>query len=256
MREVMFSDQIIYGIHPVEELLKTRLSSVDHVYFEQDKKNARLFELMKLCRKERLSYNLVPEVKMQQIAGTRRHQGIAAQCSILPYCDIEEIRKRLALKNDPLIIVPASIEDPGNLGAIIRSAVALGTDALLLERKHTAPLSAGVAKSSAGMVEHLSIARPKNLEALIAGFAAEGYRVIGAQMQSGKPPQEACLTGPVVLILGGEHRGIPPYLLKLCNELVSIPMGTVAQSLNVSATAAILLYEASRQRAVAAAATL
>ena len=130
MKDAMNNDQIIYGIHPVEELLKNRLTSVDHVYFEQNKKSAQLFDLMKICRKERLSYNMVPETKMQHLTGTQRHQGIAAQCSVLPYSEIERIRELLAVKNDPLVLIPASVEDPGNLGAIIRSAVALGTDGI------------------------------------------------------------------------------------------------------------------------------
>ena len=247
----MYNDTIIYGIHPVEELLRFRLSSVDHVYFEQEKKSARQFELMKICRRERLSYNLVPQVRLQQLTGTQRHQGIAAQCSVLPYASIEEVNALIDKKKDPLLLVPASIEDPGNLGAIIRSAAALGADALFLERKHTAPLSAAVAKSSAGMVEHLAVAKPKNLEAILSGYSSRGFHIIGAEMRKGKVPQNVCMTGPTVIILGGEHRGIPPYLARLCTEFVSIAMKDAAQSLNVSATAAILLYEASRQRSAA-----
>ena len=251
MREAMYKDQVIYGIHPVEELLKTRITSIDHVYFEQDRKSAQLFELLKICRKERLSYNLVPEIRMQQLSGTRRHQGIAAQCSVLPYAEMSDIETRIAEKRSPLIVVPASIEDPGNLGAIIRSAVAFDVDALLLERKNTAPLNAAVAKSSAGMVEHLSVARPKNLEGIIGGLAEKGYAVIGADMKKGRPPQEIRLTGPVILVLGGEHRGLPPYLSKVCTDFVSIPMSSTVESLNVSASAAILLYEIARQRSMA-----
>lgn len=244
----MYNDEVIYGIHPVEELLKTRITSIDHVYFEQEKKNAQLFELMKHCRKERLSYNQVPEVKLRQLTGTRRHQGIAALCSILPYAEMEYIERCISNRKSPLLLVPASIEDPGNLGAIIRSAVAFGVDALLLERKHTSPLSAAVAKSSAGMVEHLPIARPKNLEAILAKFTSRGFDIIGAEMKKGEYPGDIRLTGPVVLILGGEHRGIPPYLAKSCTGFVSIPMHSTVPSLNVSVTAAILLYETSRQR--------
>ncbi|MBN1577129.1 MAG: 23S rRNA (guanosine(2251)-2'-O)-methyltransferase RlmB [Chitinispirillaceae bacterium] len=247
----MDNDQIIYGIHPVEELLHSRLSSVDHVFFEREKKNSQLFELMKRCRKERLSYNLVPELKLRRLTGTTHHQGIAAISSVIPCVPVEHLREILRRKPDPLIVLPASIEDPGNLGAIIRSAVGLGADALLLERKHTASLNAAVAKSSAGMVEHIAISRPKNLEALLAEFTSEGYRIIGAQMKEGKPPFSVRCTGPLILILGGEHRGIPPYLLKQCTELVSIPMNDKTQSLNVSATAAILLYEINRQRTAA-----
>ncbi len=244
----MQQENYIYGIHAVEELLRTRLQSVDHVYFEKDKRNPALFNLLKFCRKERLSYNLVPGLKLQQLIGTTKHQGIAALCSIKPYCTVEELQKKLSSKPNPLVILPASVEDPGNLGSIIRSSVAFGADALLLERKNTAPLNASVTKSSAGMIEHLCIGRPKNLEALVQDFRSKNFAVIGAEMKKGKKPEETDFTGPLILILGGEHRGIPPYLNKLCTGFVSIPMTEKTQSLNVSATASILLYEIARQR--------
>jgi 23S rRNA (guanosine2251-2'-O)-methyltransferase len=244
----MYNDQIVYGIHPVTELLKSRLSSIDHIYFEKEKKSGFLFEIMKICRKERLSYSQIPDTAMCQFAGTNHHQGVAALCSVLPYTPIETIRKSCSAKKDPLLILPASIEDPGNLGAIIRSSVALNADAILLERKHTAPLNASVAKSSAGMVEHIAVARPKNLEGVIIELKNEGFHIIGAEMKQGNQPQFIDFKGPIVLILGGEHRGIPPYLSKLCSTFTSIQMNEKAQSLNVSVTAAILLYEIARQR--------
>lgn len=244
----MYDDQIIYGIHPVKELLHSRLTSVDHVYFEKGKKGKELFEIMKLCRKERLSYNLVPETRLSHLTRTTRHQGIAASCSVLPYCSVDQLRTLISNKKKPLLVLPASIEDPGNLGAIIRSSVALGADALLLERKHTAPLTAAVAKSSAGMIEHLPILKPKNLEAFIEQLVGKGFSMIGAEMDKGEHPRNCDFNRPLILVLGGEHRGIPPYLQKRCTGFVSLPMSEKAQSLNVSATAAILLYEIAAQR--------
>lgn len=244
----MQSENLIYGIHAVEELLNTRIQAVDHIYFEKEKKNQAIFNLMKLCRKERLAYNLVPENRLQQLSGTTKHQGVVAVCSVKEYCTIEQVQQNLTDKNNPLILIPASVEDPGNLGTIIRSSVAFNVDALILERKNTAPLNAAVAKSSAGMVEHLCIARPKNLEGIISDFIQKGYSVVGADVDKGKKPSDLNLKGPLILILGGEHRGIPPYLSKLCTDFVSIPINKTAQSLNVSAATAVLLYECSRQR--------
>ncbi len=244
----MQSENYIYGIHAVEELLNTRIQSIDHIYFDKDKKSANLFNLMKICRKERLAYNLVPESKLQQLAGTTKHQGIVALCSVKEYCSIEKLHQILANKENPLLLIPASVEDPGNLGTIIRSSVAFGVDALILERKNTAPLNAAVAKSSAGMIEHICISRPKNLESIVSEFAQKGYSVVGADVHKGKKPSELNLKGPLLLILGGEHRGIPPYLSRLCTDYVSIPINKTAQSLNVSAATAVLLYECARQR--------
>ncbi|NLD91686.1 MAG: 23S rRNA (guanosine(2251)-2'-O)-methyltransferase RlmB [Fibrobacter sp.] len=243
------SQNCVYGIHAVEELLKTRLTAIDHIYFAKERKSTELFELMKLCRKERLAYNLIPEMRIDQICHSSKHQGVAALCCVKEYISPETLKEQVLDKSDALILLPASVEDPGNLGAMIRSAVAFNVDAMILERKNTSPLNASVAKSAAGMVEHMSIARPKNIESLIEEFKEHNFAIIGADAAKGVSPDKLDLTGPVVLVLGGEHRGIPPYLDKACTAFVSIPIVSEAQSLNVSAATAVLLYECSRQRA-------
>jgi len=243
------TDTPIYGIHPVEELLSARRQDVEHVYFDKDKRSQPLFELLRVCRRERMSYNLVPEAKLDALAGTRRHQGVVAFCSVRPYDGAEAIDSIVQAKPAPLFVVAASIEDPGNLGAIIRSCVCLGADALLLERKNTVPLNAAVAKSSAGMFERLCIAKPRNLEGVIAGLASDReFSVVGAAVEGGVPPEKHDFRKPTVLITGGEHRGIPPYLQKQCAATVTIPMTPQGQSLNASVAAAVLLYEIARQR--------
>jgi len=240
--------RITYGIHAVEALLTTRLESIDHVYIDNSKRSQPLFNIMKICRKERLAYNLVPQQKLDQLAGTDKHQGAVALCSVQPYTTPEELREKLAGKKSPLFVVAASLEDPQNLGALVRSCVAFGVDALFLERKNTAPLSAATAKASAGMIEHCTILKPKNLEGILRGYRETGFSIVGTHAGKGLPPSKIDLTGPAVIILGGEHRGIPPYLEKLCTVFASIPMAHQAQSLNVSSAGAILLYECVRQR--------
>ncbi|NLE01657.1 MAG: RNA methyltransferase, partial [Fibrobacter sp.] len=191
---------------------------------------------------------LVPGFKLQQLAQTTKHQGVVALCSIKPYSTIEELKKDISNKTNPLLLLPASVEDPGNLGSIIRSSVAFGVDALMLERKNTAPLNAAVAKSAAGMLEHMRICRPKNLEAIVKDFVSEGFSVVGADVEKGKKPADIDLNKKTILVLGGEHRGIPPYLNRLCTDFVYIPINQTVQSLNVSAATAALLYECARQR--------
>jgi 23S rRNA (guanosine2251-2'-O)-methyltransferase len=244
----METPSAVYGIHAVEELLSKRLETVDHIYFDKTKRNPRLFSLIKTCRKERLAYNLVPPLKVTQLAGTDNHQGVAALCSVRPYCSPEALNAKLAGESAPLLVLAASVEDPQNLGALIRSCVAFGVDALLLERKNTAPLSPSVAKASAGMVEHCTIVRPKNLEGIVREYAESGFTVVGASAAKGVPPLQIDFSGPVVIILGGEHRGIPPYLEKLCTRFVSIPIDKRVNSLNVAAAGAVIMYECVRQR--------
>ena len=244
----MDTSTITYGIHAIEELLATRLETIDHIYFDKTKRSSLLFSLMKICRKERLAYNLVPPLKLEQLTGTDKHQGVAAVRSIQPYCTLEELKNLIAGKTSPLFVLAASVEDPQNLGALIRSCVAFGADALFLERKNTAPLSPAVAKASAGMVEHSTILRPKNLEGIIREYRDSGFTVVGTHASKGVPPPQIDVTGPAIIILGGEHRGIPPYLEKLCTVFASIPIDKRVPSLNVSAAGAVMLYECRRQR--------
>jgi 23S rRNA (guanosine2251-2'-O)-methyltransferase len=266
---MMMNDLPIYGIHPVEELLAARKQDIEHVYFDRDKKSAALFGILRVCRRDRLSYNLVPEAKLNALAGTMKHQGVVAFCSARPYNGAEDLEAIVRSKPAPLFVVAASIEDGGNMGAIIRSCVCLGADALLLERKNTVPLNAAVAKSSAGMIEHLCIVKPRSLEGLIGDLVEKrGFSVVGADVDSDKnvdndknkdknkgknkgvSPDKVDFRKPTILVVGGENRGIPPYLQKLCGKTVSIPMAQNGrgQSLNASVAAGVLMYECMRQR--------
>jgi 23S rRNA (guanosine2251-2'-O)-methyltransferase len=242
------AENCTFGIHPVTELVENQPERIDHLYFEQDRQSLPLFELMKTCRARRLAYQVLPRNRLDQLTGTDKHQGVVAVCSAKPYTTTEEFERLIAGKDAPLLFLPASIEDPRNLGALIRSCVAFGVDAMLLERRNTAPLSSTVAKSSAGMLEHMPIVKPKNLEGLVGSLRDKGFGVIGAVAGAPYEPSSVDLTSPTIIVTGGEHRGVPPYLQKQCTALVGIPIDPRAESLNVSVAGAILLYECRRQR--------
>jgi 23S rRNA (guanosine2251-2'-O)-methyltransferase len=243
------SESVVYGIHPVGELITTRLRQIDRIYFNKDCASAQLFDIIKLARKERLPYQMVPVQKLDQVSGFASHQGVVALCTVKEYTDQQTLLAMLSSKKiAPLLLVPASIEDPRNLGALIRTCVAFGVDALLLERKNTAPVGPTAAKVAAGMLERMCIVKPKSLEGLISTFSSQGYNVVGALAGAPVKPQDIDFTGPTIIITGGENRGIPPYLAKQCAHTVGIPIAPVAGSLNVSAAASILLYECARQR--------
>lgn len=242
-------DTIVYGIHPVEELIRSRPGGLDRVYFEKDRKSPPLFELLKLCRRKRLPYQVIPTRRLDSIAGTNKHQGVAALCPAREYTPIEEIFSDLETSaHVPLLVIAAGVEDPRNLGSLIRSCAGLGADAILLEQRNTAPLGSTVAKTAAGMVEHVRISRPRNLEGVVGELKQRGMLVVGADARAEERPDQVDLSRPTVLITGGEHRGIPPYLRKLCDTLVGIPLEPGVESLNVSVAGAILLYECRRQR--------
>jgi 23S rRNA (guanosine2251-2'-O)-methyltransferase len=243
------SENVVYGIHAVEELLKQRIDQVDRVFFDEDRKSSALFNLLKICRKQRLSYQNVPGLKLDSVANSTKHQGVVAVCSAKAFSTVDSLLSALKVKRTPgLLFVPASIEDPRNLGSLIRSCVAFGVDALLLERKNTAPLGDTVAKASAGMLEHLSIIKPRNLEGLLGDLKSMGFFVAGAQRTATLRPEQVDFTQPSIIITGGEHRDIPPYLARICSCMVGIPISPAAQSLNVTVAGSVILYECSRQR--------
>lgn len=245
------SDTVIYGIHAVEELLENRTNEIDRLYFDSEQNKGAAFQLLKLGRRKKIPCQCIPAQKLNQIANTQKHQGVVALCTAKPFDSIDDLHKKIDLLPSgisPLMLIPASMEDPRNLGALIRTSVAFDVTALLLERKRTAPLTATVAKTSAGMIEHISLIKPQSLEKEVKEFREKGYSIIGSVGGGAKKPQEIDFTGPAIIIMGGEFRGLPPYLEKLCTDFVGIPMQKKVESLNVSVAASILLYECSRQR--------
>ncbi|MDD3051713.1 MAG: 23S rRNA (guanosine(2251)-2'-O)-methyltransferase RlmB [Candidatus Cloacimonetes bacterium] len=242
-------DKVIYGIHPVEELIKHRINDIENIYFDNSTAKSELFELLKLCRSQRLPYQLIPRKNLDKISGTTKNQGIAAVCSYERYLDNDELFSFLETLSTPgLLLLPASVEDPGNLGAIIRSAVAFGVDAILLERKNTTSLNSTVAKTSAGMIEQMKFCKPRNLEKTIAELIRYGYKIVGAEADAAISIRQADFSTPLLVITGNEHKGIPSYLRKLCDEYIQIPIQNKVESLNVSAATSIILYEIHSQR--------
>ncbi len=243
------SDTFIYGIHAVEELLANRKNEIDRIYFDSANNKGSAFNLLKLGRKKKIPCQCIPEQRLTQMACTPKHQGVVALCAAKPYDSVDTLLQHLEkTEQPPVLLVPASCEDPRNLGALIRTCVAFGVSGILLERKQTTPLNATVAKTSAGMLEHMSIVKPPSLEKVISDLKEKGFGVVGAIAGTKEIPQDMDFSGPVIIIIGGEHRGIPPYLNKLCTTFTGIPILQRAGSLNVSVAASILLYECARQR--------
>ncbi len=239
---------VIFGIHAVEELIKNNPQSIDKVYFTDKEKRGPLFELMKTCNSKKINYANIPEEKIDKMASQGNHQGVLAFKTVRAYNEEKDLWDLLEVLDNPLILIPAALEDPGNLGAIIRSACAFGVDAILLERKGTVPLNGTVAKTSAGMIEQMTLIKPARLEATVEQLKLSGFTIIGIDGYGEGKLEEANLTGPTVLITGGESHGIPPYLKKQCHTLCAIPMKKGVESLNVSVAAGIALYETMKQR--------
>jgi 23S rRNA (guanosine2251-2'-O)-methyltransferase len=189
----------------------------------------------------------VPEssdVELERLCGSPDHQGVVAEVDPYPYGD----PKALLGRPDALIVALDQVQDPRNLGAVCRSAEFAGAAGVVVPERRSAEVTPVVCKTSAGAVEHLEIAHVRNLADWLAEAKAAGFWIWGADADASETPWAVDLTGPTVLVLGGEGKGIRPRVASACDGLVALPRQGKVDSLNVSAAAAALLFEATRQR--------
>lgn len=186
--------------------------------------------------------------KLDQLAPGTNHQGVVALCACMEYATVEDILAVSDAKGTaPFLLIADEIEDPHNLGAILRTAEACGADGIILPKRRSAPMGATVYKTSAGAASVVKVARVPNLAACVRDLKQRGIWFYGAEMD-GAPWCETDFTGPAALIIGSEGRGISRLLREECDFLVSLPMVGQINSLNASVAAGILMYEVVRQR--------
>ncbi|MFN8159890.1 MAG: 23S rRNA (guanosine(2251)-2'-O)-methyltransferase RlmB [Solirubrobacterales bacterium] len=184
-----------------------------------------------------------PAAELERLCGSPHHQGVVAEVDPYPYADPGAL-----LAAGGVLIALDQVQDPGNLGAVCRSAEVAGARGVVIPERRAAQVSAAVCKASAGAVEHLDVARVRNLADWLAGAKSAGMWVWGAAPGGGNAPWEVDLAGGVVIVLGGEEKGLRPRVATACDGLIAIPQRGRTESLNVSAAAAVLLFEALRQR--------
>jgi 23S rRNA (guanosine2251-2'-O)-methyltransferase len=237
---------LICGINPVIEALTAGTRHFDRLLIVKGLRSRRLSEAMR--RATRLSIPLRFEMRetLDRMAGGVPHQGIIAVVSEKPTLSLESL---LAAVREPALLVALDgIEDPRNLGAILRTAEAAGADGVLLPDRHSAGLSETVGRASAGALEHVQVARIGNLVQALETLKSRGIWIVGFDAAGTERWDAVDLTGPVAFVLGGEGRGIRRLVREHCDHLVSIPHFGHVSSLNVSVAAGIALYEAVRQR--------
>ncbi len=238
--------QVIFGIHPVQELLRSDPSKIERLWIAEGTDNPRLQNLVDQARRHRISVHLEPKAAIQRRAGSHQHQGVVAAVAQLRLLDEDEVLERCG--TNPLLLILDGISDPQNLGAILRTAEAAAVNGIFLPDRRTAPLSTAVIKASAGAAHHLAIANIGNVSYFIEELKRRDYRVIGLDAAAETDWCDADLTGPLALALGSEGEGLRPLVKKSCNQLIRLPMLGRIESLNVSAAAAAVLFEAVRQR--------
>jgi 23S rRNA (guanosine2251-2'-O)-methyltransferase len=241
--------QTLYGIHPVEEALKAGKRRFDHVLVARERRDDRLEAIVALARDLKIRVRTEPRETLTDIARTPAHQGVVAIVRAQQFLTIEDI-----LQIDPptaaarLVLALDGIEDPQNLGALLRSADGAGVDSVVMTERRAAPLSAVAAKAAAGAQEHLRIARVVNLVRALEELKRQNLWIIGLDERGTTDYDQFDFTGDCVLVMGREGEGLHELVRRTCDHLLRIPMAGGVSSLNVSAAGAVVLFEAYRQR--------
>jgi 23S rRNA (guanosine2251-2'-O)-methyltransferase len=238
-------------MNPVRELLRAGAEGLAELWLAEGGERPRAFaELERMARDHGAKVRAAPRQKLDRLAGVTQHQGIVAVVADYRYREVEDIlaAARLAGK-PPLLVLLDGVEDPHNLGAVVRSAHALGAHGVVIPRDRAASVTPSAAKASAGAVEHLPIVQVTNLVRTIEDLKEAGVWSVAAVPEGGQDLATVDLRGPTALVIGGEGQGVRPLVRKSCDHAARIPMEGRVGSLNASAAAAIAIYEAMRQRA-------
>jgi 23S rRNA (guanosine2251-2'-O)-methyltransferase len=242
--------RIVYGVNPVRELLRAGGEGVSELWLADGAaRGGPLAELERLGRGARTKVRVAPRQKLDRLAGTDRHQGAVAVVADYRYAEPEELlASARSSGRPPLLVVLDGVEDPQNLGAVIRSAHALGAHGVVIPKDRAVGVTAAAAKASAGAVERCPVARVTNVSKTLEALQGEGVWSVALAADGERPLASLDLRGPIALVLGSEGEGIRPLVRRTCDLSASIPMTGGFESLSVSSAAAIALYEASRQR--------
>ena len=240
---------IIYGINPVTETLKVRASQIKKIIFNKEKKVKGLNTLIDLAQRGKVPVEYKQKRLLDQISGVKHHQGVLAFVSPYKEVGLDEIIKSWRNSGEKLLIlILDGIQDPQNLGALIRTACACGVHGVITLKDKAAPVTGAVFKASAGAVVHTNIARVVNIAAAIGYLKERGVWIVGTSAESKASLYEIDGTLDLALVIGSEGRGIKPLVKKKCDFLVNIPLRGAISSLNASAAGAVALYEIVRQR--------
>lgn len=240
-------ENMVVGRNAVAEVLQSG-RSLNKLLLAEGSLVGSARDILMRAKERQVPIEIVPRNRIENLAKGYRHQGVVAYVSPVPYADLEDILVAAGEKSAPFLLILDGLEDPHNLGALLRTADAVGVDGILIPRRRSCPLSATVAKTSAGAVEYVPVARIGNVVQTIKRLQAAGFWVAGADMAGDRAYYEADFTGPLALVIGGEGRGLSRLARESCDFLVHMPMLGHINSLNASVAGAILMYEALRQR--------
>lgn len=239
----------IYGVHPVTEALAANRRQFKKIFLSLGRSPKDIQKIVSRAQAAHIPVERVEERFFRTELKGVVHQGVAARTSALPTTDEGTILKKASQEDGlPLVVALDGIEDPQNLGSIVRSALAMGVHGVVLPKTRTAPLSAAASKASAGAMEHMPFVKVSNLVAALNRFKEKGLWIVGTDSKSNACIDGADLNLGMVLVVGGEGKGIRPLVRRTCDLLVSVPQSDQMDSLNAAVATAIVLYEIARQR--------
>jgi 23S rRNA (guanosine2251-2'-O)-methyltransferase len=244
---------LIIGRNPVIEALRFNPLSVKKIMVMESSSDARIKEIKQTALKHNILIESKSRHEFEKYFDKKNKsegisQGIAAEVSDFEYADINELFESLNSRSDSIIILLDEIQDPHNLGAIIRTSAAANADAVIISEKNSAKVNHTVIKSSSGAVNYIKIAKTSNIYKTISFLKDRDFRILGTSLKAGQMHFDFDFSGRVALLFGNEGEGLRKNLLKLCDHLIRIPINSNVESLNVSVSAGIILYEALRQR--------
>lgn len=238
----------VEGRNAVIELLKSD-RTINKIMIAKGEKQGSIYEIIKLAKEKRIVITEVDKAKLDTISETKYHQGVIAFASPIEYKTLDDILEIAKSKNeDPFILIADEIEDPHNLGALIRTAEIAGCHGLVIPKRRSALVTEVVTKVSCGATEYLPIARVNNINEAVRDLKENGVWVVGTDGSADKLYYEQDFRGPIAIIIGSEGRGMNKLTMKSCDFLVKIPMFGHITSLNASVSGGIVLFEAVKQR--------
>ncbi|MBQ1919692.1 MAG: 23S rRNA (guanosine(2251)-2'-O)-methyltransferase RlmB [Selenomonas sp.] len=241
-------EDVLIGRNAVTEALRAG-RGINKILLADGDREGQVSEIIALAKERGIILQFVERSKIESVAGGLRHQGVMAYVAPVAYAELDDIlRKAEEAGEPPFLLLLDELEDPHNLGALLRTADATGVHGVLIPKRRSVPLTATVAKTSAGAVEYVPVARIGNISQTLKNLKEKGFWVAGADMDGSQNYYEADLTGPLVLVVGSEGKGMGRLTKEQCDFIVKMPMVGKINSLNASVAGSILMYESMRQR--------
>lgn len=241
-------DDRIFGTNPVFEALSSG-REIDKIFILEGARHSRLGQIISLAKKRGIHYTTVSRKKLDELSENGNHQGVLAFAAAHEYSTVDDILKLAEKKGEaPFVIIAEGLNDPHNLGSIVRTANAAGAHGVIIPKNRSVGLTATVAKISAGALEYTPVARVTNISSTIDELKKAGLWIAGTALEGSSLHYDSDLTGALAIVIGSEGEGLSRLVREKCDFLVKIPMLGQAESLNASVAAGVLMYEAVRQR--------